>query len=331
MKFVLTADIQLHPHQLWSKILPNGINSRLQNGIDCLEQAFKLAQGGILVINGDLFHDRKHIPIEALHAVSEVFEKYSDVPTLINIGNHDQCLRDGRIHSTKIFSGFKNVTVIDRPHSLTFGKTTLHIHPFTTKLEDFKEWASSLNFSPSSHHVMVVHQEVEGSLLAKGMRYKGGLSLGDLRCAEVDAVFLGHFHRPQTLADNAWYIGSPYEVDAGEAGDEKRFMVFSDSGGKCSIESIPVVGMPKHVRWANMAEFEAGGDISDFNTVECTSRDEAQELEVSGCKSVMKSQESLSAEGISVGDVSIEEAIRLSCQSKGRDDLVDKIKTRLGI
>lgn len=337
MKIVFVADIQLHPHVLWRQILPNGVNSRLQNGIDCLEQAFKLADGGLLVINGDLFHDRKHVPIEVLHLVSEVFCRYKDTKVILNIGNHDQFLRDGRMHSTQIFMGMDNVTVVDRGVTVTPFRgppcpVVLHIHPFTTDLSIFRTWAASLTFHPDVFNIVVAHQAVEGSLLAKGVKSKGGLNLGDLRYTEVDAVMLGHYHRPQALADNVWYIGSPYEVDEGEAGDQKRFLTVKPAKDTWAINSVPVTGMPRHRRWPSLEEFKAKGVSSDFNTVECESREDAESLDV-GCKLVTKmSTVPTSSDGVEVGDVSIEEAAAITLEGFGRPDLFEKkARHRLGL
>jgi DNA repair exonuclease SbcCD nuclease subunit len=306
------------------------------NGIECLEQAFKLAGNGTLVINGDLFHDRKHIPIEVLHLVSEVFCRHSNTRVILNIGNHDQFLRDGRMHSTQIFKGMENVVTVEEGTTLSsppkngLPDIVYHVHPFTTDLEAFRKWVSTLEFDSSNFNMLVVHQAVEGSLLAKGVKSKGGLTLGDLRYTEVDAVMLGHYHRPQALAKNVWYIGSPYEVDEGEAGDEKRFMTISSSPAGWAIKSVPVVGMPSHRRWESVESFKAKGSENDFNIIECSSQDEAKSLGLN-CKPVVKASKAVSTD-VEVGDVSIEEAVSISLRGLGREDLFEKkARRRLGL
>jgi len=332
MRLVFTADLQIHEHQKWSRVLPNGRNSRLQNGLDCLEQAFVLAKGGVLVINGDLFHDRKHLSIEVIHATCEVFQKHSDVPVILNIGNHDQFLRSGAIHSLSMFNGMSNVRVIDSPCDIPLGEDLrLYIHPFTTDLQAFRQWSSALEFRADEFSVMVVHQGVEGSTLAQGVKSKGGLSLGDLRFDEVGAVFLGHYHRPQALARNVWYIGSPYEIDEGEAGEDKRFITLSDESGSWVVDTVPVVGMPKHKRWDNVDTFTLDAKEADFNTVECDTREEAEAIEETGCKSIMRRADVVSLGDVEIADVSIEEALKLSLTRKhNRPDLFEKkLKRRL--
>lgn len=330
-KLVFTADIQIHEHALHSKILPNGRNSRLQNGLDCLDQAFKLAKGGTLVINGDLLHDRKHISHDVLHGLSEVFNRHKDTPVIISNGNHDQNLRDGTIFATSILRGYPNCDVIDKPKTIRVGGSTLYIHPFTTNLDEFRSWSHSLKFDKNSYNILVVHQAVEGSLLARGTKSKGGLNLKDLRHEEADLVLLGHYHRPQSLAENVLYIGSPYEIDEGEAGDEKRFISVSDAKGKWEMESVPVTGMPKHVRWGSAESFKKGGKESDFNTVECATKEEMESVSNLACKPVLKTEQTVSAEGVSVGDLSVEEAVALSLKQAGREDLLEKVKKRLGL
>lgn len=334
-KIVVTADVQLHEHQLWSHVLPSGRNSRLQNGLDCLEQALLLAKKETLVINGDLFHDRKQIAIDVLHGVATVFSRHKDVQIIINTGNHDQCLRDGRIHSLEIFRGLTNVTVVSEPTSIRDGDVMMHFHPFTTDLELFRKWCSGLKFDPLLMNVLFVHQAVDGSKLAKDTIYKGGLSLDDIRNTEVEAVFLGHFHRPQELAYNVWYVGSPYEIDSGEAGDTKRFMILQRGKDKWGVESVPVTGMPRHVRWTSTTEFvEKKGSKTDFNVIECVSRDDTKAVEDLGCRAVVKAKVVLpdaSNQGIQVGDVSIEEAVTLALKTRGAENLLDRVKKRLSI
>ena len=65
-----------------------------------------------------------------------------------------------------------------------------------------------------------------------------------------DYVALGHIHKPQTVAANAWfrYSGSPERLDLGEADDEKSVVVFDLDGKKhvgepriIPLEATPVV------------------------------------------------------------------------------------------
>jgi DNA repair exonuclease SbcCD nuclease subunit len=61
-------------------------------------------------------------------------------------------------------------------------------------------------------------------------------------------VLLGHYHKPQEVksgATTAMYVGSPVQLDWGEKGDEKRFLVVDSE--KLELESIPTEGYKKHI------------------------------------------------------------------------------------
>ena len=86
MPTVFTADVQCKNHQHRSHTLPSGRNSRLQNGIDCLLQAGKLADGGAVVINGDLFDDRQKLHHDESDGVARAIFDIAERNLVIKIG-----------------------------------------------------------------------------------------------------------------------------------------------------------------------------------------------------------------------------------------------------
>lgn len=61
-----------------------------------------------------------------------------------------------------------------------------------------------------------------------------------LRFKDFDYVALGHIHRPQAVADNAYYSGSIERINFGEAGEEKSFVVAEVKGGKLDVRAVPL-------------------------------------------------------------------------------------------
>jgi len=234
-----------------------------------------------------------------------------------------------------MFSGMDNVTVVDTPQDFEYKDMVFHVHPFTEDLAAFRSWSSSLTHVPGKINVMLIHQAVDGARLAGDVKSKGGLSLGDIRASDMDWVVMGHYHRPQTLAENTFYVGSPYEIDAGEAGDTKRLLRLSVQkhahGLQSTMSSIPVLGMPSHKVYHGVESFKKSGASGDFNTIICGEHEEAVEFSAKGCKTIVREDEPFAGDSVSVGEVTMEEAVRLASAQKGRPALAAKICKRMGI
>lgn len=345
MKFSITSDIQLHNHQLWSKPTPDGFCDRFIDGLKCLEEVFKI-QGnskGAVIINGDLFHDRKAISLDVLHATRDLLNKYQDTNLILNVGNHDQFLRRGEINSMSICNG-PNTKIFQKEvvGEAYYEGIKFYIIPFIEDSERFKELVGEIPLAPDTLNVLLMHQGVDGALLAKNSKAKGKIALSDLRLYDFDLVLSGHYHKPQKMADNFFYIGSPYEIDEGEAGDEKRFLVLSDEPsagtevwgkGDFKLYSIPVLGMPKHLKFDSIKAYEDSPYFNErhFVSVICKDDEEIRESRKLGVKTLPEPiTESDGVMGGSEGELSIPRALEISLTSKKREDLlaIAKIRTK---
>lgn len=337
MDFVITSDIQLHPHQPWSKILPNGMNDRLADGLECLRQAFDLVKGASVIVNGDLFHDRKALTLDTIHYTRQVFDAHPDTDVILSVGNHDQFSRVGDVHSLGVCSG-RRVSIVSKPDVIHLQDITVYVIPFIENAEEFKRVVAEQEIVDNGKmHLLLMHQGIDGALLAKNSRAKDKISLSDLRLSEFDLVLSGHYHRPQQMASNMFYIGSPYEIDAGEAGDEKRFLVLGNSppegasevwsGAGFHLYSVPVRGMPRHLTFKSVSDYKQSSYYGgrNFVTIECGDDVEVREvtsLDI-GARAIPRPTV---AEGGSVatdGEISVEASLRAFLASKGRDDLLE--------
>lgn len=237
-------------------------------------QAAELAgEGGTVVVNGDLFDDRAKLDIDVIDGMVKTVTAISRVcRVILSPGNHDQFLRDGRIHSLGMFEGLDNVIVVPQEggHYPT-SDCWVHIYPFNEDLGAVKAfvqaevaWVEDSRTKGSKHHVLVLHEPVQAAVLGNGEVDSTGLPVTSLRPDVFDYVLLGHYHKPQKVgADNVMYIGSPYQVKSDERGDLKRFLVFGDS----KMESVPVTGMPRYI-YVNSLE-EAVQFPDDFVDLVC--------------------------------------------------------------
>jgi DNA repair exonuclease SbcCD nuclease subunit len=234
MKISFTADVQAHARSAFATY-DGWLNSRLKDISDSLLFAADQACGGDFVINGDLFHNRETIGIDVIHVVVETISKCAArcSSVVISAGNHDQYKRDGSVSPLVMLSRIKGVHVVPRDGtSLTLGgNQRVHLLPHTVDHEKVRDFVRSV-----SGGVLVLHQGVAGAML-NGIISTSSLTLQDLQPDRFDFVVLGDYHKPQKLAKNVWYVGSPVQHDWGEAGDEKRILVLDTD--RQEMKSVP--------------------------------------------------------------------------------------------
>lgn len=259
MKTVIAGDLHAHNHEAYATILPNGRNSRLQNVLNCVDQAVELADGGVLVIAGDVYHDRVSLTHDVQDAVIDCLESAAlrCERVIIPVGNHDQYRRNGSIHSLRALQGRPNIDVVDGPYCSVISDVVIASYPFTTDVEAARAFVHKITeerrttqrlraFQVRSPHLLVLHMPIVGADLGSGKLATAGLAVDDFDFSVWDAVIAGHYHKPQQLTNSlnkevpCYYVGTPLALDWNEAGDKKRFLVFENG----SVTSVPVQGMP---------------------------------------------------------------------------------------
>jgi exonuclease SbcD len=106
----------------------------------------------------------------------------------------------------------------------------------------------STRFRQDSVNLLIAHTHLEGAILAGSERV-----LGDEWAATPQAlpsiahyIALGHIYQPQQIvaaASPTYYAGSPLQLDFGEAGEEKSFVVIrAEPGRPARIERVPYRG-----------------------------------------------------------------------------------------
>jgi exonuclease SbcD len=120
-------------------------------------------------------------------------------------------------------------------------------------------------FRADTINLMCLHTHLDGAVFTGSERR---VHLGDDWAATPQAlpanahyVALGHIHKPQKVQapSPAQYAGSPLQMDFGEVGEEKSFVVLdAEPGRPARVERVPYEGGKSlhHVR-ATYAELEA--------------------------------------------------------------------------
>jgi predicted phosphodiesterase len=167
-------------------------------------------------------------------------------PGLIKLtGNHEQLLKDGRISADNLYEPY-----FERVGSGVFnGKGFMIVYRSFTddyaKLnEDLLKTAEAIRTHDLKEPlILMAHGDVKGARYASGETSSEGISLATLDA--YDIVLLGHVHNHQCLIkDKAWYVGSPFQQDFGEAGQRKWVAVLDTD--KMNVEFVNVTGFPEY-------------------------------------------------------------------------------------
>src|SRR5262249_7588119 len=120
-------------------------------------------------------------------------------------------------------------------------------------------------FRPDAVNILVAHTHVEGAVLSGSERQ---VHVGEQWAAAAQAlparahyVALRHIHKPQQVRSApapTYYAGSPLQLDFGEAGEEKSFVVVNARPRQpARVEQVPYRGgKPLTLVRATFAELE---------------------------------------------------------------------------
>ena len=231
VKTVILSDLHSHNHEQFATTLPGGRNSRLQNILNVLEEArqFCLAKKvDVIFFLGDMFHSRTKVVVDVFSATWLAWKSLAESvkKTFILVGNHDQYNKVGSIHSLEAFREF--ATVVDQPILSSYMETRFAMHPFTTKIE---EWKSFVAMLPSDLDFFFAHQGLSEAVVgAFDISIKAEVGYSDLPHEKAQWILMGHYHKHQFIGEEqrAGYIGSPLQHNMGERTEPKGFLYFED-------------------------------------------------------------------------------------------------------
>lgn len=246
MKIGVVADLHFHDfNEFGYTTLAPGIglpiNSRLLDQLVTFINICKDAkQRGVthLIVNGDVFHIRGTVPVGVYQFVYMYLQTITiqlGIKVAILTGNHDQVDKAGAIHS--VYGLRDIVCVVDRPGPLKIGAFTIWCIPYITDKDKLKE---ELDKAPEAD-ILFAHLGVDGAEVGPiEYKIKSPVTVEDLHPERYKQVFLGHYHKPQKLASNVYYVGSPWQLNRGEAADIKRWFLY-DTDLPDVVESIPTL------------------------------------------------------------------------------------------
>ena len=273
MKIACTADWHVHEFQDFAKqilvkwdnsrqrYVPNPLgkemNSRLFHILDgiCDMRDYCSANHIYKILHaGDVFHKRGSLSVVAFNATHRVLQTFGNygLEMVIIAGNHDQV--DSSSHpatSIHTFAESLGITIAEDPLVVTLSSSTEQISvlciPYRRNkqqvLSQFQQLKSNLDTQQS---ILLIHCGVTGGAVGSGMYLMtDDYSLDDLCWSKWKYVVLGHYHRPQLLAQNVFYCGTPVqnsfndELPDAENGGYNGFFVI-DTTKRDDVSFVPL-------------------------------------------------------------------------------------------
>jgi exonuclease SbcD len=294
MKIVHTSD--WHIGRRWKGIQRL---DELETVLDHLAAFIEEQSIDLVLHTGDVFESRNP-PAEAEQLVNRFLVRVgrAGAQMLVIAGNHDDPLR---LDARSLLTELVNVQILGRPRPASRGGTRIlqtrsgetavvAALPFASP----GAWVSALDlvgeeasarskyarmfelavqdlcagFRKDAVNLLMAHTHIEGAVFGESERR---VHIGEDWAASPKAlpskasyIALGHIHRPQRIDGPApaYYAGSLLQMDFGEAGEEKTFIVVTASPGKrATVEPIPYEGgRPLVDLRASLAELEETAD-----------------------------------------------------------------------
>ena len=173
---------------------------------------------------GDIFHIRYKIDAWIQNELYDVFSSWTlGYGRYIRIlpGNHDQYNLDGR-NALEMFDEMSNVRVyteaVTDEHGLWIPYRKDTDYTICT-ISEHEEKA----VNQQGRRVCFFHNAIFGALMNDTFVDQEGIPPSIFK--GFDIVLSGHYHKRQNLG-NIYYIGSPYQINAGESGQDKGYAIW---------------------------------------------------------------------------------------------------------
>jgi exonuclease SbcD len=275
LRILHAADVHLGVRRYGTPVPPSGINSRILDFAGTLGRAVKEAndKADLLVLAGDTFDNRRPGPEElaALTAALSVRQ----TPVVIIPGNHDgmTTIGDPATHALNWMAAadLPGVYVLTGAGWHTIHATWGSLHVFALPYPHKRAFDSVLRDLPIDERPNEAARRLESAIATLAVREPGGIGIAVAHLSTLgagltettsmrmgwdvavrpetfdifDATLLGHVHRQQQVAENAWYAGSPEYMDFGEVTQTKGFLLWEvEAGQKPVVTSIPSGARP---------------------------------------------------------------------------------------
>jgi DNA repair exonuclease SbcCD nuclease subunit len=207
---VIISDIHYHNWSLFSEILPNGVNSRLQELLDATEEAaLKAVELHIpLIIAGDVFHTRGSIIPSVFNPVFKLFKRLCSEKNLLVYaipGNHD--IEHDEV--SKLGNSFQSLENIDGFNIISI-PSVLGNFVFIPWCKDHKDVFKHMenlvsDVSQRKHKIVICHTPLNGVI--KGLP-DNGANASQFMEMGYEHVFCGHYHHGKSFSPHDCFLSN---------------------------------------------------------------------------------------------------------------------------
>lgn len=207
-----------------------------------------------IFIAGDIFHNRDKISVNTLNIAKEFFEILKDFNLYILAGNHDCYYKDrADVNSISLLKYWKNITIADEtPLLLNYKDQSISLIPWGTPLEQIPNSNICFGHFEINSFSMNTHK-----ICAHGLESENLLKKSPL-------IISGHFHKKSNRKytnGEIYYIGSPYQQNFGDAGDERGVYVLNLNNNK--LQFYENKKSPRHIK-ISIKQLLNGSQDADF-------------------------------------------------------------------
>jgi len=230
MSLMFLTDLHLDNYRPFSKILANGMNTRLLDQFDVIRKVASCIENEhpeAVLFLGDMFNGTtESLPKIIYNAGFLTVQAWSKVaPLYILVGNHD--IYRG-MHVLSTFETLPNVHIISHTTKIKLGNYEVDLIP----------WGDT---PPEERgDICAGHLEVYGAMMDAAYACKGGIQPTSFFGYKY--VLLGHFHNPQDFVvpgcQCARYIGSIMQTDRRRSSEGLMGITMLENDG--TLKSFPI-------------------------------------------------------------------------------------------
>jgi len=211
-RIVITADLHIDDYSDPTLSNPKSkFSERINVFLEIISYAAVNDISSIYIL-GDVLHSRTKVSIPVLYILGNIVKTADSygVKLIALKGNHDSYLKNSDFHSLAPFSscviidkvtGFKNLNIVAIPYGV--------------------EGIEKLDLSQHKNVLFLMHTEFEGAV-HNGYRVMNSEMKPSL-FKDGCAVLTGHYHKPQFVSKNVYYVGSPLQQNFGEKDNDNFF------------------------------------------------------------------------------------------------------------
>lgn len=201
-----------------------------------------------LIVAGDLHDTKANMRAECINAMIETFTE-APHDTLILVGNHDRINEKAPAHTMNFLDNLKGteIRVVSTPKRIHVGhKNFVYLIPYHHNPDELRTYLKTV----PKGSTLIMHQGIQGSNSGEYIQDHSAITKDDVSDFRVIS---GHYHQRQDIKTGRpqkghvglfSYIGNPYSLNFGEAGDpEKGFRILNDDG---SLDFVPT-NLRKHI------------------------------------------------------------------------------------